>query len=539
MVAVQKDTERDTRKWWNKRGREGTYDTIVIGSGMGGMTCAALLAKLGKKVLVLEQHYVPGGFTHMFKRPGYTWDVGVHAVGEVTKHSVTGRLLKKLTDGELEWASLGPVYDTFEFPDGFAIDFPDSPEAFRANLLAAFPGEGAAIDRYFDRVREVTKSMRAYYMAKALPRALSPLADRLFARKARGYFQENTAEVLAEITDNKKLRTVLASQWGYYGSVPSRSSFAIQALVTKHFSHGGYYPVGGASEIARTLLKTVAKAGGWTRISTDVEEILVEDGKAVGVRLKKTGEEIRAKRVISAAGVMATTQRLLPERFRNASWMNDFKALEPAPAHVCLYIGFKGDIASAGATAANQWFYNTWSTEADSWDVTPEGDIPDAAVLYVSFPSLKDPEHEPGPEQRHTGEIVTFVPWESFEKWRDSRWKKRGDDYEAFKKRLTDKLLSQFLARRPDLAPLVDVVELSTPLSTDTFTRPMKGSIYGIEPTPERFANTRLRPHSPIKNLYFAGSEVVSVGVIGAMMGGVLAAMAAEPLRMIRYMRKV
>ena len=81
-------------KYWDKKGKQDeTYDYIVIGSGMGGMTAAAMLSKLGKKVLVLEQHYVPGGYTHTFKRKKYLWDVGVHAVGEVTEHSMTGRLL--------------------------------------------------------------------------------------------------------------------------------------------------------------------------------------------------------------------------------------------------------------------------------------------------------------------------------------------------------------------------------------------------------------------------------------------------------------
>ena len=150
---------RDDDKPWSKDIPDGPWDYIVIGSGMGGMTTAAILAKLGKRVLVLEQHYVPGGFTHMFKRPGFSWDVGVHAVGEVTEHSLTGRILDALTDGHLEWASLGEVYDEFEYPDGFHIDFPDTPKQFRANLLAAFPGQDAAVDRYFSLAREVSQAM--------------------------------------------------------------------------------------------------------------------------------------------------------------------------------------------------------------------------------------------------------------------------------------------------------------------------------------------------------------------------------------------
>jgi len=526
---------------WGKRGKDGErYDDIVIGSGMGGMTCAALLAKLGRKVLVLEQHYVPGGFTHMFNRPGYTWDVGVHAVGEVTHHSMTGRLLAHLTDGELTWASLGPVYDTFAFPEGFRIDFPDSPRQFRDNLIAAFPDEVRAIDNYLARVKEVAASMKGYYLARVAPHRLAPVVDRLLAKKALGFLEQRTADVLAEITDNPRLRTVLVSQWGYYGAVPSRSSFAIQALVTKHFMHGGYYPEGGAGRIAETLLATVAAAGGWTRISTPVERILVEGGKAVGVRLaNRDGEEIRARRVISAAGVAATATRLLPPDRRDALWAREVATLPPAPAHVCLYLGFKGDITQAGAGSANQWFYDTWSTEQDAWDVSDPDRLADAPVLYTSFPSLKDPHHDPGPETRHTGEVVTFVPWSAFADWKGTRWKRRGEDYEALKGAIEERLLAQLLRHLPGLRPHIDHIELSTPLTTDHFTRPIQGSIYGLEPTPARFACPWLRPRSPIDGLFFAGSEVATVGVIGAMMGGVLAAMACEPLRALNLLRKL
>lgn len=528
-------------KYWDKRGKghEGPWDAIVIGSGMGGMTAAAMLAKMGQRVLVLEQHYVPGGFTHMFNRPGYSWDVGVHAVGEVTRHSLTGKLLHHLTDGALEWASLGPVYDEFHWPDGFRIDFPDSPRAFRDNLVRAFPNETDAIDGYLASSRDVASAASRYFLARTLPASVGGFAEKVLARQATTAFAETTKHRLDRLTDNERLKSVLASQWGYYGATPSKSSFAIQALVMKHFMHGGYYPVGGASEIANTLLGTVAKAGGWTRISSDVETILIERGRAVGVRLKKTGEELRARRVISAAGVMSTIARLLPPEVQGATWAREIMALTPAPAHVCLYIGFKGDIRKAGATAANKWFYETWSTEADAWDTRPGEDLPDAPCLYSSFPSLKDPRHDPGPEERHTGEVVTFVPYERFSRWVDARWKKRGASYDEFKAALTQHMLEQFLRHMPELRPMIDVVELSTPVSTEHFTRPMAGSIYGIAPTPERFACKWLRPRSPIPGLFFAGSEVTTVGVTGAMVGGVLAATSIDPLGAVRMLRAI
>ena len=395
-------------KHWDKKGKSGPWDYIVVGSGMGGMTSAAMLAKLGKRVLVLEQHYVPGGFTHMFNRKDYTWDVGVHAVGEVTEHSLPGRLLSLLSNGQLQWASLGEVYEEFQYEDDFRLDFPDNPHQFRENLVAAFPGQASAIDGYLAEVKDVARAMKGYYIARTTPKSVGVIADKLFGRKALGHLQRRTADVVGKLTDDPKLRAVFCAQWGYYGSVPARSSFAMQALVVKHFQWGGYYPVGGSKRIADTLLETVAKAGGWTRIRADVDQILIEGGKACGVRLK-SGEELRAPRVISAAGIQSTIRRLLPDEYKKAEWASSITALPPAPAHVCLYIGFKGDIRQAGCSGANKWFYEKWHPDAD-WDVSNPDAIGRAPVLYCSFPSLKDPEHDPGPEQRHTGEVVTFVP---------------------------------------------------------------------------------------------------------------------------------
>ncbi len=524
--------------YWNKRSPEGDWDTVVIGSGIGGMTAAALLSELGHRVLVLEQHYVPGGFTHVFKRKGWTWDVGVHAVGEVTEHSMTGRLLARLTRGRLQWTSLGPVYDQFHYPDGFTISFPDSPGQFREALVAAFPEEVEAIDRYLALVRETAAAMRGYYLSRALPVWLAKLTNRWLAGPAQPFFEQRTAEIVAGLTDNPQLRNLFTAQWGYYGSVPSRSSFAIQALVVKHFLHGGYYPIGGSEAIASELLRTLAENGGWTRIQADVDEILVEKNRAQGVRLA-TGEVLRASQVISAAGLPSTVRKLLPQDLQETDWARSVSELAPASAHVCLYLGFEGDIRSAGCGAANQWFCSTWSSEEDVWPVDGPGPLPDAPILYCSFPSLKDPEYDPGPTQRHTAEVVTFVSWSTFERWTDSRWKRRGEEYNAFKKRLEESLLRQFFAQRPELEPMLRYSELSTPLSTDHFCRPTRGSIYGIEPTPDRFSNPWLRPRSPVKGLFFGGSDVATVGVIGAMIGGGLAALAVEPWKTVRYLRSL
>jgi len=280
-----------------------------------------------------------------------------------------------------------------------------------SNLAAAFPRRGDEIDAFLALVNRAARDTVRYYGRKALPGWVASLADPWLGLRARPWLRRSVDEVLSGITDDPRLRAVLTAQWGYYGTPPSRAPFAIQALITRHFLHGGYYPVGGAQEIARCLCRTVAAAGGWTRVVAEVEEVLVERGRAAGVRLAG-GEVLRAPRVVLASGVGTAVRRLLPEHVRATPWAAALRALEPGPAHVCLYLGLQGgDPRRAGASGANHWIYRTWSHDSAVWDVAPDQPLPPAPVLYVSFPSLKDPHHDPGPEQRHTAEVVTFVPW--------------------------------------------------------------------------------------------------------------------------------
>ncbi|MCP5109434.1 MAG: NAD(P)/FAD-dependent oxidoreductase, partial [bacterium] len=344
-----------------------------------------------------------------------------------------------------------------------------------------------------------------------------------------------TQEVLESIVSDPQLRSVLAAQWGYYGAPPSQSSFAMHALMVQHFIHGAFYPVGTAASIAPAMLQTVTDAGGWTAVRHSVSEIVVHRGRATGVRLAD-GSEISAKQVISAAGAPLTAVMLGDDA--PASWASSYRTA--GPAHLSLYLGFAGtDIESLGAERFCQWYYDSWSVETIDWKIdsaTPPGHAP---VMFCSFPSLKDPDHRPGEQLRHTGEAITFVPWESFSDWQGTRWKRRGDTYDSFKQRLTDALLNQYVDRYPKLASYIDHVELSTPLSTNHFTGAFRGSIYGLGTEPERFTDEALAPRTAIRGLYLAGSDAGTPGITGALIGGALAAVAAEPIRAGRHVQRL
>ena len=233
------------------------YDAIVIGSGIGGLACAALLAKhSGKKVLVLERHYTAGGYTHTFRRPGYDWDVGVHYIGDLAPGSSTRRIFDEISDGQIRWADMGDVYDRIVI-DGDIYDLPKGRRALRESLVTWFPGEEAAIDGYFVAVKSAISANLPYQATKVLPGPVAALSKPLLRRNFFRWSDRTTRDVLEELTDNQRLIAVLTAQCGDYGLPPAESSFAMHALVASHYFRGGYYPVGGSSVIAESIIPVI------------------------------------------------------------------------------------------------------------------------------------------------------------------------------------------------------------------------------------------------------------------------------------------
>jgi all-trans-retinol 13,14-reductase len=494
---------------------------------MGGLTAAVLLAKHGgKRVLVLERHYTAGGFTHVFHRRDYEWDVGVHYIGQVnSKQSPVRAAFDHVTEGRLHWNPMPDVYDRIVIA-GRGYDFPSGMERFRENMKRYFPEEAAAIDKYIAAVCAAVAASGMYFAEKAIPGPIARLIGPLLRRKFLRYSDQTTAQVLGALTRNQELIAVLTGQWGDYGLPPAQSSFAMHATIAYHYFDGAAYPVGGASEIAASMTPIIEHAGGQIMVSAEVAEILLEGGRrAVGVRMAD-GAEIRAGTVISDAGAGNTFTRLLPaELSAHFGVLEEMKNIPPSIAHLCLYAGLRRGADEPEFGGTNLWIYSDADHDASvaRFEKDPSGPFP---VLFISFPSAKDPtfsERYPG---RSTIEVVAPIPYGMFDQWADTAWKRRGAGYDDLKKKLTARLVEKLERHVPATRGRIEATEISTPLSTRHFANYLKGEIYGAACVPARFRARVFGARTPFRNLFLTGQDACTLGVGGALFGGVITASA-------------
>ena len=502
------------------------YDVIIIGSGMGSLTAAAMLAKEGQSVLILERHYTAGGFTHVFKRRGYEWDVGIHYIGEVQRpNSIIKKLFDYVTDGELKWADMGEVYDRIVIGDKI-YDYKKGVQNFKDKLLEYFPEESEAIKKYVQLVFEANKTSKNFYLEKAMPPLVSKISGGFMRKPYLKFSSKTTDEVVRSLTKNEELIKVLTAQYGDYGLPPKQSSFAIHAAVARHYFSGGSFPIGGSSQIVETIAPVLAKSDSTILISADVKEVLIENNKAVGVRMTD-GKEFRGNKVISGTGIFTTYNKLIPKPIvKKHKLAEQLQKINPSVAHICLYIGLNGGPEELKLPKANYWIYPKNGTHDEIVERYTNDIKEDFPVVYVSFPAAKDPDWSNRYPGKSTIDIISLLPYEAVKQWENAKWKKRGADYDALKEELSQRLLKELFRLEPQLEGKVDYYELSTPITTRHFINYDKGEIYGLDHTPQRFKNKFLRPHTPIKNFYLTGQDIVTAGVGAALFSGLITASA-------------
>lgn len=499
------------------------YDVLVIGSGAGGLTAAVALARAGQRVLICEQHYVPGGWCHSFTLEGYRFSPGVHYIGRLEPGGSLRRTYEGLGVSEhIAFCEINPDgYDHIIVGDE-RFDIPKGRERYIDRLCVRFPREREGIQGFFAAVDTLHEELgRVARLRGPLDFARLPWLAPMLLR----WGWRSGGDLIDHFVSDPFLKAILGGQSGDHGLPPSQVSAVIHSGIIHHYLEGAYYPLGGGFAIPRAFIRALKAAGGEIRLSTPVASILLEGDRAVGVRLTD-GQEIRAGTVISNADPHMTYSRLigpdrLPWRLRRK-----LDRARYSTSALSLFMAVDMDLRAAGLDSGNFWFYSHADLDAIYGQgltdhVVRTGDVP---ALFLTATTLKDPSKMHS--GHHTLEAFTFVDYAPFAAWADQAQGGRDEAYRALKARLADRMLAQVERLVPGFRDRLVFCDLGTPLSNAHYLAAHRGNLYGTDKGRFQVGPLAFPVRTPFRHLYQVGASTLSHGVSGATSSGLAAARA-------------
>ena len=481
------------------------YDFVIIGSGMGGLCCAYILASEGYSVKVLEKNSQIGGNLQVFSRDKCLFDTGVHYVGSLDDGLCLNQFFKYF--GILDKLKMKRMdseqFDVIQFADGKTYKYGQGYDTFKKNLLADFPNEEEAIDNYCLKMQEVCEYFPLYNLKTSDKNEFADSLDIL---------EINTAQFIESITNNVRLQNVLAGSNPLYAGIKDKSPFFVHSLVVNSYITGSYRFINGGSQIAIQLTKRLKAFGGEVQKYANVIGANYNDQKEITEVILESGETIKGKKFISNAHPAKTIDIFGEERFLRA-YRTRVKSLENTISTFILHLVLKKD-------SFKYRNYNTYYHRIeDVWDggnYTAE-DWP--RNFYVSMtPHAKNEDYADGIT------VMAYMRYSEMEKWADTENTvanpaERGESYAAFKKQKEETLIASLEEIIPNIRECIQSVHSSTPLTYRDYIGDTEGSLYGILKDSNSPARSMIAAKTKIPNLYLTGQNMIFHGILGVTIG--------------------
>jgi len=452
------------------------YDVIIIGAGISGLVCGCYLAKLGKRVLILEQHSQVGGYCGSFRRGGFLFDIGVHYLGGLKRNGRLNRLLNDLNIGdEISFVRFDPS-DTIIIPNhkvSFYSDFNKTIEELRKS----FP-------RYKDKILEFYNLM----------------SDKNFYSVYVKFKKKTFKNVLDAFFDNVEIKTIFSAVLGNVGLPPSKTP-AVTALVLfqDFIFNSGYYPRGGMQLFPDTLLKAFLRFGGEINLKTKVNRINVgKSGKISGVSIEGA-KHISSNTVVSCCDVKETVMDFLMGKKISCGMVKKVAKLKPSISSYALYLGVKEGCVKALKNHGTIWYMPTYDIEGIYNNIFEEKICKREKYFVAVFPSFHDAMLAPAGSA--SVELFIGAPFISEKFWNSNR------------KIMEENLIGRTKELIPDLSSNIVIKEDATPFTFYRYTANSKGALYGAASMSRQISRSYMPQRTNVANLYLAGHWTTSSGL--------------------------
>ncbi|MFQ5685341.1 MAG: phytoene desaturase family protein [Candidatus Scalindua sp.] len=437
------------------------YDVIVLGAGIAGLVCGTFLAKSGKKVLIIEQHSIPGGYCTSFKRKGFIFDAAVHHIGGCGKWSVVGRCLKEL-DINIKFLQLDPM-DSVNFPS-FSVDIPAEINDYVDLLKKRFPSESEKLSLFF---KEFIGLYRATF-STGKHKMLIKYQDLTYKEMLNSFFTD------------EQLKMILSAQWGYIGSPPHEvSAIGMCQMLVNYLKDGAYFPVGGTQNFTDAITQKFIDYGGHIMLSSSVKNLHTEDNITKGVTTEK-GDKIAADIFVSNIDPRQTFFCLIGGSAVDDAYLRKIENMKESVSFFLLYLGLDDRI---DLKSLKRGFYHTSNSTSFS----------DNDWFYISVPT--DVDSSLAPDNKQIISVVASLR----DNYDDIK------DWDTFKDKMKENTISYIENFVPDIQDHIEVIDAATPKTLHRYTNNSKGAAYGWAVTVDQTWSKRLQHTTPFKNLFLAG----------------------------------
>lgn len=473
---------------------------VIIGSGLGGLTCGLILQRNGYNVTILEQESNIGGCLQCFTRSGGKFETGMHFIGSALPGQTLYKLMRFFNLDELPLYQLDTSAYEISSIAGQQFRFANGSEAFIEQMASYFPDEKDNLNRYFKAIETV-----------AAASSLNSLrhAESDYAINTR-YQTVSVNSVIDSIFNDRMLRQVLVSNLPLYAGKRDKTPFSQHAFITNFYNQSAFRFVGGSDSVAKKLASQILSNGGQILTQSKATKIICDSYRATAVEINDS--HIIPADIVIAAIHPARVMELVSEcKLIRPAFRRRISALPNTTSCFSLFLKFK----PGRVPYLNSNFYSF--TGLTPWGSEKYTDL-DWPKAYMYMHCC----HKPAPRYASTGIMLSYMNIDDVRQWEGTKIGHRGDSYENFKRHKAATMIAALEKDFPGISTSIESYYTASPLTYSDYTGTQDGSMYGVEKNISLGAAGRVPHRTKVPNLLLAGQNINSHGILGVIVGTIV-----------------